>query len=86
MPYLQEAHKHKLENIACQIIMSVLSKPGELNYLFTLLIKRYLVCQGESYTAYNDVVGALEACKLELYARKVRPYEDKKIQENGDVY
>ena len=86
MPYLAEAVKHKFENITCQIVMSVLSKPGELNYLFTRLIQRYIKCQGESYTTYNDVIGALEACKLELYRRRVSWYEELKITENGDVY
>jgi hypothetical protein len=35
---------------------------------------------------YNDVIGALECCKLELYRRMVAPYENTKIKENGDVY
>lgn len=86
MPYIEEKHRYKFEHIVIQILMSVISKPGELNYLFTRLIKLYLACQGESYTTYNDIIGALEACKLELYARKVRPYEDKKIEQNTDVY
>jgi hypothetical protein len=31
------------------------------------------------------VIGALENCKMELYRRKIAPYEDIKIEENGDV-
>ncbi len=60
--------------------------PGELNYLITLLVQAYIEQRGESYQAYNDAVGALESAKLELYRRKIAPYEDRKIQENGDVY
>lgn len=30
--------------------------------------------------------GALRGAQLEFYARVARPYEDKKIIENGDVY
>ena len=59
---------------------------GDLNYVFTMLIQNYMKHKGESYQAYNDVMGAIEGCKLELYRRKVSTYEDKKIQENGDVY
>lgn len=33
----------------------------------------------------DDVVGALRCAWDEFYARKVRPYEDLKIEENGDV-
>jgi hypothetical protein len=58
---------------------------GELNYLVTELIKRY-VGDHPNYQRYNDVLGALEGAKLELYRRKVAPYEDVKIGLNGDVY
>lgn len=60
--------------------------PGELNYAFTQLFHAYLGFTGESYQAYNDILGALEGAKLELYRRRIAHYEDKKIQENGDVY
>lgn len=60
--------------------------PGELNYIFTQIIIQYLMDKGESYQTYNDIVGALECCKLELYRRKIAWYEDNKIVENGDVY
>jgi hypothetical protein len=60
--------------------------PGDLNYSFTEQINVYLANKGTSYQTINDIIGALEGAKLEFYARVVRPYEDKKIQENGDVY
>lgn len=59
---------------------------GELNYLITELIWKYVSLKGEKYQHYNDVMGALEGAKLELYRRKIAPYEDVKIKENGDVY
>lgn len=59
---------------------------GELNYAITILCKAYLRENGLSYQRINDIVGALEGCKLEFYRRLVAGYEDKKIQENGDVY
>ena len=34
----------------------------------------------------GKVIGALECAKLELYRRIAAPYEDTKIQENGEVY
>jgi hypothetical protein len=60
--------------------------PGELNYMFTLIATIYLKARGESYQTYNDIMGALEGAKLELYRRRVAPYEDKKMEVNGDVY
>lgn len=59
---------------------------GELNYMITKLCKRYLEIKGENYQNYNDIIGALEGAKLELYRRKIAAYEDLKIKENGDVY
>jgi len=59
---------------------------GELNYTLTIVCLDYLSNKGERYATMNDVVGALESCKLEMYRRLVSPYEDKKIEENGDVY
>ena len=59
---------------------------GELNYLFTGIATDYLERMGKTYQTINDVMGALEGCKLEFYRRIVAPYEDTKIIENGDVY
>lgn len=58
---------------------------GELNFLFTWISLQYLEMQGTSYGRINDVLGALEGAKLEMYRRRVAPYEDLKIEENGDV-
>ena len=60
--------------------------PGELNFAVTVLIRRYLLTKGLSYSHCNDVLGALEGAKAEFYRRVVVPYEDQKIAENGDVY
>ena len=59
---------------------------GELNYLFTSIIIKYIEQHGLRYSTLNDIIGALECCKLELYRRIIIPYEDKKIAENEDVY
>lgn len=62
---------------------------GELNYALTRAVQSYL-CRDTnhlySYEQINAAIGALECCKLELYRRIAAPYEDKKIQRNGDVY
>lgn len=61
------------------------SGPGDLNYQFTCLIVDYIKCHGLSYQKINDVIGALEGAKLEFQRRIVGPYEDTKIEANGDV-
>lgn len=62
--------------------------PGELNYLLTLAVQRYIETSedGLCYTTINDAIGALECCKQELYRRVATPYEEIKIKANGDVF
>jgi hypothetical protein len=60
--------------------------PGELNYVITCLANDYINTKGENYTHMNDVLGVLEGAKLELYRQRVAPYENKKMEENGNVY
>lgn len=63
---------------------------GELNYAITQLVLDYLDTRAPnhapSYAHYNEVLGVLEAVKLELYRRCVAPYEARKCAENGDCY
>jgi len=79
MPYIKPSDR--------VIIMNGFSPTtaGELNYLITTEIIRYYN-RNKNYQAINDVVGALEGAKLEFYRRVAAPYEETKIQENGDVY
>ncbi len=59
---------------------------GELNYNLTKACHKFIVSQTKiNYQVFNDVLGALEGCKLEIYRRLVVEYEEKKIIENGDV-
>ena len=57
----------------------------ELTYLITMVTHRYLNQNPENYISYNNVIGALEGCKLELHRRHISLYENDKCVENGDV-
>lgn len=60
---------------------------GELNYAITRLVDDYLIQKGGiRYAHLNEVIGAVECAKLELYRRVAAPYEDQKLSETGDVY
>jgi hypothetical protein len=63
-----------------------LDNPGQLNYMITTLIVDYLETNGLSYQTINDVVGALVCAKDEFTRRVVVDYEDRKREDNGDVY
>lgn len=84
MPYIKTEKRIKLQPIVNKFTED-LTDPGELNYLITKLALTYLHQHGESYQTFNDIIGVLEASKLELFRRKVALYEDGKIFENGDV-
>lgn len=84
MPYIKQDDRQQMSHKRPPL------DAGELNYAITKLCKQFLQDGNGHYSfnyqKLNDVIGALEGCKLELYARLVRPYEDKKIKENGDVF
>jgi hypothetical protein len=83
MPYIKQEDRGILDlNINPHTNLS----PGELNYCVTRLVDRYLKYHGKNYTSINEVIGVLECAKLEAYRRLGAPYEDKKKEENGDVY
>jgi hypothetical protein len=79
MPYIEKKRRGNLASF-------IATNAGELNYRITMFIKGYIKQKGESYQTYNDIMGALEGAKLELYRRCISKYEDTKITNNGDVY
>jgi hypothetical protein len=81
MPYIDQAARVRLRHSIPQTETS-----GELNYVLTVTVLDYLARHGTKYATINDCLGALEGCKLELYRRFAAPYEDVKIESNGDVF
>lgn len=86
MPYITKERRRALFSDSCVDYDNTVRTAGELNYFLTEQIKDYIKTKGLSYQTINDIVGALEGCKLEFYRRVVVPYENKKKKENGDVY
>ena len=89
MPYIPISDQRVFGKILLELDALVCNRGlsnGELNYLFTQLGLLYLKKHGKSYNTISDVVKGLECAKLEFYARVARPYEDTKIQQNGDCY
>lgn len=82
MPYIPAGKRGLLEPSS----MMEAATPGDLNFQFTRLAIKYIEHLGQSYNTINDVLGALEGAKAEFYRRVAAPYEDQKINQNGDVY
>ena len=86
MPYIKLVDKQRITTDGLSIEVDAPNNAGELNFALTEFCKAYFHVNGGRYQQINDIIGALEGCKLEFYRRVAAPYEDTKIQENGDVY
>lgn len=95
MPYIAESRRKQLDDQISELINKMITldqdslvrlSPGDLNYIFTKLAIGFSNSKGISYQTFNDVLGALEGAKLELYRRLIAGYEDYKAKQNGDVY
>jgi len=85
MPYIKQKDRDKFTDLENELLFAVPSNAGELNYLFSRIVTLYIKKKSQNYQAYNDLIGALEGAKLELYRRGIALYEDQKIEENGDL-
>lgn len=77
MPYIDKKERPKVWE-------GILKSSGDLNYAIHQTINDYFEQNNRNYNTMNDVIGALECAKMELYRRMIADYEDIKIRENGD--
>ena len=87
MPYITQAERDTMADDKNWLNGApTIDTPGKLNYVVTRLCQAYLLQNCERYQTYNDIVGVLESCKLELYRRRIAFYESVKCELNGDVW
>ncbi|MBU1003666.1 MAG: hypothetical protein KKE73_14220 [Proteobacteria bacterium] len=84
MPYITQDRREVFDEALAQLAAEV-GNQGELNYciykLSTLIIERI----GPSYEKLSMCSSAMEHAKLEWYRKRLSPYEDVKIRDNGDI-
>jgi hypothetical protein len=85
MPYIHKDERKMFQPMLREFVGKFELTPGQLNYLITTIIEDQ-VFGNESYTKFNEIIGVLECVKQEFYRRVVIPYEEKKKEQNGDVY
>ena len=90
MPYIKledrKMYDEAIEQLGRELDgVAVFDEPGHLNYIIFALVRRMLQMEPIGYARLNAIIGALECCKAEIYRRIVAPYEDEKIDQNGDV-
>lgn len=85
MPYIPISQKEEIDRGLIALNLPEIKDSGGLNYTIHQIVSRYISQNKESYQTYNDIIGALECAKMELYRRLISDYEDKKILLNKDV-
>lgn len=87
MPYIHQIQRHQYDEHIDEMLVP--QTPGELNYVLSRIVKRFVDSAAErkglSYQTLNDAMGAIDGCGREFYRRVVAPYEDLKLRENGDL-
>lgn len=81
MPYIEKYRRMKMDWIA-RFMSNHIEVDGDLNYLLFAFCKRYIK---PSYNNYKNFIGELNETVAEIRRRILAPYEDQKIEENGDV-
>jgi len=101
MPYIKQEIREKLDDAIVNLAKNLrnncnksnldeelsneelLEIIGDINYSFSRVAS--LVMGKVSYSKIALITGVLENIKQEFYERIARKYEDKKINENGDI-
>lgn len=83
MPYITMEERAAL--LDTDLVLPIPHTPGELTYLLSLVCTSYAKKKGSRYQQWCEILGSLEATKLELQRRYIGPYEQKKLETNGDV-
>jgi len=82
MPYIKHEDRSRMDSIVNHMWESGVKANGDLNYILYAFCKR---CVDPSYNNYKNFCGELRQCATEVERRLLGPYEDTKIEENGDV-
>ena len=84
MPYIKQGSRfmidQEVESLAGQI-----DNEGDLNYAIFKLLLSMTEEWGKNYATLNRIKGVMSCCSDEFTRRVINPYEDEKIEENGDI-
>lgn len=87
MPYIKLERRRMLSPLIdnlCEELASYDFDEGELNYTIYCMMK-HVWKNNPRYATLNKLSGVLNCCDKEIYRRLGVPYEEKKMEENGDV-
>jgi hypothetical protein len=86
MPYISKDQRARFDELVDKFVAEIRNdlSSGDLNYLLSSLVWK-LFQNNKSYSSINQIIGALECVKFEFYRRQAAPYEDIKLEANGDL-
>lgn len=82
MPYIRPVKREFFARLLFEINCI---EDGELAYVLMMVAVKYGRQLGDNFDGHNRVLGVLENVKHEYQRRILDKYEDKKIEENGDI-
>ena len=90
MPYIKKKERPRFDSLIDSLIGELRKSPpedqdGQLNYIVTRLLNAIYTKPETRYFNINRAMGVLSCILQEFYRRKAAPYEDKKMEERGDV-
>ena len=83
MPYIKPEDRLILDPIINQLPLNL--SVGEMNYIFTRIVHKFISVRGISYANLSAAAATLSDCREEFVRQVVAPYEDRKKSENGDI-
>lgn len=85
MPHIQEAQKPQID-IRVETLSRYVETKGQLNYAISKLLEAYVLRKGVNYDTLDEARAQAHGAAVEFERLILGPYEDKKIEENGNAY
>lgn len=86
MPYTKPQDRTPEMEYAISTLVAEIQNKGDLNYTICELVGNLILKNGGmSYTTVSNWIDGVHGAERELTRRLLNPYEDEKIEENGDV-
>ena len=82
MPYVKQERRPELDLVIDKMESAGVKADGDLNYILFKYCKYNIPL---NYNSIKNYIGELNETVAEIRRRLLAPYEDTKIEENGDV-
>lgn len=85
MPYIKQEDRTQNMMDAIAVLADEINAKGDLNFVICELVGQLILKGKIGYTEVSNWIDTLPDAEDELRRRLLHPYEDQKIEENGDV-